>query len=251
MSDWIVTLRGIGEFYAENMCSALVRAFPSDWLHVEVDHPAEYGFVNGSRNPFAKSYEETKADGLLRTEEAVRGIIERDPGARIVIAGYSAGANIAGDFVAQHAAEFPNIVYCILVADPLAPGTPKVYGIAGRRPVPGVPTAWISRADDVICCCPANSPLRVIARLTRRMQLADRTVWAHDVYEQLLNPKTRALIAKELGPWWLPTEWGRYDQAKAQARRYIGGGPARPSTHVLYAEAFPAAATEALRRIGA
>ncbi|MCV4615506.1 hypothetical protein OFM04_36955, partial [Escherichia coli] len=75
------------------------------------------------------------------------------------------------------------------------------YGIAaperGRQHVDSRVLA-VNHPADVICCCPPRSPLRVIATLTPRMQLADRSAWARDVLTKLGDPATRREIDSQL-----------------------------------------------------
>lgn len=246
----VLTARGIGEPLVGNMLDGLVARLPRDWERHEVVYPAEYGFVNGTSNPWAQDFASTKLAGVAALTALVAEILAVDPDARFVILGYSAGAQVAGDFVASRPGV--PVAACALVADPSNPGTRKLYGVAGSRLVPYA--IEVARPDDVICCCPDSSPIRVIARLTERMQLADISVWGRDVWVKLSDPKVRSQIEAELGPWWMPSAWGRYEKAAAEARRYlgvpaIGSRPAEISTHVQYAYAWPEVARQIQERV--
>lgn len=238
MSRYVVTVRGIGEPMEANMLSQFVARLGESWWHVEVPYPAAYGFVNGQANPAAPDYETTKRIGRERVRVELAIIVNIDPDATVVLAGYSAGADIVDDLASSGImAEFPQVKLSVVVANPSNPGSNGLadYGIAawerGRQFVASRVIA-VNHPADVICCCPPRSPLRVIAMLTPRMQLADRTVWARDVLAKLGDPATRREIDSQLGAWWDPRNWGRYDRAGRDARGYLGLG--MPSTHTVY-----------------
>ncbi|WNM74288.1 lysin B [Gordonia phage Thimann] len=262
MTRYVVTVRGIGEPMGRNMLSQFVARLGEGWWHVEVPYPAAYGFVNGQRNPTAPDYEATKRIGRAQVRAELAIIADTDPGAVVVLAGYSAGADIVDDLAASTLmAEFPQVKLAVVVANPSNPGSNGLagYGIAaperGRQFVDSRVLA-VNHPADVICCCPPRSPLRVIATLTPRMQLADRSAWARDVLAKLGDPATRAEIDSQLGAWWDPRNWGRYDRAGRDARGYLGLG--MPSTHTVYnrrpvgggATMLERAADEVLGRIG-
>ncbi|MDJ0006528.1 cutinase family protein [Gordonia alkanivorans] len=262
MKRFVVTVRGIGEPMNGNMLTQFVTRLGAGWTHVEVDYPAAYGFVNGQRNPLAPDYETTKRFGRANVRIELAIIAAEHPGAIVVLAGYSAGADIVDDLaVAGVMAEFPQVKRCVVVANPSNPGSNGLadYGIAaperGRQHVDSrvIP---VNHPGDVICCCQARSPLRVIATLTPRMQLADRSVWLRDVLRKLGDPGVRAEIDRQLGAWWDPRNWGRYDRAAKDAGGYLGVGMA--STHVVYRRKplgglsmLEHAADRVLREIGA
>ena len=235
---FVVTVRGIGEPVDQNMLTQFVTRLGAGWTHIEVPYPAAYGFVNGQRNPNAPDYETTKRLGRTQVRIELSIIRAEHPDAIVVLAGYSAGADIVDDLaVAGVMAEFPQVKRCVVVANPSNPGSNGLadYGIAaperGRQHV-DFRVIPVNDPGDVICCCPARSPLRVIATLTPRMQLADRSVWVRDVLRKLGDPGVRAEINRQLGAWWDPRNWGRYDRAAKDAGGYLGVGMA--STHVVY-----------------
>ncbi|UVK58966.1 lysin B [Gordonia phage KappaFarmDelta] len=238
MKRFVVTVRGIGEPMGRNMLTQFVDRLGDGWTHVEVPYPAAYAFINEQRNPHAPDYETTKRLGRAQVRIELAIIRAAHPGAIVVLAGYSAGGDIIDDVVVSGVmAEFPQVKCAVVVANPSNPGSNGLadHGIAaperGRQHVDSRVIA-VNHPADVICCCPPRSPLRVIATLTPRMQLADRTVWARDVLAKLGNPTVRAEIDRQLGAWWDPRNWGRYDRAAKDARGYLGLGVR--STHTIY-----------------
>ncbi|QNJ58080.1 endolysin [Gordonia phage Bunnybear] len=257
---FVVTVRGIGEPMGRNMLTAFVERLGDGWTHVEVSYPAAYAFVNEQRNPHAPDYETTKRLGRAQVRIELAIIRAEHPGAIVVLVGYSAGGDIVDDVVVSGAmAEFPQLKCAVVVANPSNPGSngQAHYGIAaperGRQHVDSR-VIQVNHPGDVICCCPPRSPLRVIAALTPRMQLADRTVWARDVLRKLGDPTVRGEIDEQLGAWWDPRNWGRYDRAAKDARGYLGLGVR--STHTIYnrrpiggLSMLDHAADEVLRRV--
>lgn len=245
---YVVTVRGIGEAAGGSprpLLTGFVERLGPGWTHIEVPYPASYGFVNEARNPAAPGYETTKRIGREQTEMEISAIVTRDPRALIVLAGYSAGADIVDDLMVSGLANRWRQVKCaVVVANPSNPGVTGLadYGIAaperGRQHVDSrvIP---VNHPADVICCCPPRSPLRVIAKLTPRMQLADPSVWARDVLAKLGDPQVRREIDRLLGPPWWPQNWGRYQRAIQDAGGYLG----RPSTHITPYTTRPRAST--------
>lgn len=230
----VLTCRGIGEpVGGHTMLSGFVNALPGEVTHVEVPYPASYGFVNATRDPLGESFDESL--GALYT--ALRAEIERSDEPTI-IAGYSAGAAGAGNYVAAN--PLPDHVKAvILVADPLRPGG-SIYGIAGSRPVNiDVPVIWVSNPADVICSCPRNSLLRIIADLTPRMSLGDPQAWSEDVLSTFTSPRKRNRLVRLAGlSWWEPMATLRHLRtAEHEAMGYLGVG--QPSTHTVYDKVRP------------
>lgn len=213
---YVLAFRGIGEpIEGPQLLDQYLNALPVGWQRVRVPWLAEYGPVP---NPLGVSYSRSLAQGIILGRRLIGEIRHRDPEARIVLVGYSGGAALAGNLANQHAGA---IAACVLVADPNDPRG----GIAGARPVTGVPVVWVANPADVICRCPDPSPLRILARLTPLMGLGARDAWqgANDVIRQLGDRRTREELADEIGPWWLPTTWGRYDAAIRGAHGYLSG----------------------------
>lgn len=217
MTVYVVTFRGIGERLVGNLLDGYVAALPADWVRIEVAWAASYGPVP---DPFGISYDRSLASGEAVGIAKLRAIRAQDPDATIIVAGYSGGAALAGNISRKIRSEI-GIDLVVLVADPNNPhGTD--YGIAGARPVPGR-TLWVSNARDVICSCPRLSPLRIIATLTPLMGLGVDDAWrgTQDVARKLADPRVRASMAEQIGPWWSPVAWARYERARVDADGYL------------------------------
>lgn len=111
MPRYVVTVRGIGEPMQANMLSQFVSRLGEGWRrHVEVAYPAAYGFVNGQGNPGAPNYEATKRLGRAQVQADLAIIAITDPAAIVVLAGYSAGADIVDDLASSGImAVFPQV----------------------------------------------------------------------------------------------------------------------------------------------
>lgn len=77
----VLTARGIGEPLVGNMLDGLVALLPREWERHELVYPAEYGFVNGSRNPWAEDFASTKLAGIAAFTALVAEILAVDPSA--------------------------------------------------------------------------------------------------------------------------------------------------------------------------
>lgn len=135
-----------------------------------VAYPADYG----KQVSFAAS----KSAGLSELARAVAQMPNQ-----VVVVGYSQGAGIAGDFVAEVGSGFypgllTKVLACGLIADPLRPhravlgADPGGYGILGQREVDRIPTYWVAASGDPITALSAGSPLRTVADLTEYWCLA-------------------------------------------------------------------------------
>ncbi|QKY78495.1 lysin B [Gordonia Phage Zitch] len=212
MGIYVLTFRGIGEKLDGNLLDQYVDALPPWWQRIEVPWLAQYG--NGA------SYAQSLAQGMQLGRNMTGEILARDPDARIVLAGYSGGAALAGDLANEfvHGA----LAATVLVADPLDVGDANEFGIAGRRPVRGRHLRVAARGD-AIPRCPRLSPLRPLALLSPHMALGDRAAWARDVRRKLSDPKVRAEIAAQIGPPWSPLTWARYERARVDVDNYLSG----------------------------
>ncbi|QGJ95828.1 lysin B [Gordonia phage EMoore] len=209
---YLLTFRGIDERLTGNMLDRLAYPLPTGWMRVEVPWTASYGRTSS----YARSLEQ----GMALGEQTIREIKAAEPWAKIILAGYSGGAALAGNL----ANKLPSLIDgVVLVADPNYPGTGGDFGIAGARRVNAVPVRYVVNPGDIICCCPALSPLRILATLSPRMALGERSAWAADVRQKLADRKTRLEMAEQIGPWWLPATWARYDRAKVGVDGYLSG----------------------------
>lgn len=219
MTVHVLTFRGIGEKLTGNMLDGFARRLPASWVRHEVPWAASYGPVP---DPFGISYDRALAAGMTLGETRERAIRAQDPQARIVLAGYSGGAALAGNLANRLRGLVDAVV---LVADPNYPGAGGDYGIAGARTVLGAPCLYVVNPADVICCCPRVSPLRIIATLTPLAGLGADDAWrgTQDVLRKLADPRVRASMAEQIGPWWAPATWSRYERARVDADGYLSG----------------------------
>lgn len=214
---YVFTFRGIGESIKGNLIDAL--PLPAGAQRVEVEWAASYG---PAPDLFGISYAAALAAGMALGEAKVREVLRRQPFARIVLVGYSGGAALAGDLAAKLGPSLVDAV--VLIADPNDPGAGGDYGIVKARRT-GVPTYWVRNPNDAICSTPRYNPLRIIARVTPYVALSLQAWGAAgaDVWRQLGDRQTRADMAAEIGPWWSPVTWQRYERAYVLADGYLSG----------------------------
>ncbi|MBL1072966.1 alpha/beta fold hydrolase [Nocardia sp. 2] len=180
-----------------------------------IPYPADYG----SQVPFAES--------LAAGRQALLNAIEATPN-RVVLAGYSQGAAIAGDVAAEIGRGlWPHleIAACALIADPLRPvgqclgEDPGGYGVAGQRWIPFVPTYWVAAAGDPITALPPGNALRLIADLSAYFCMkspAAMTRWGQSLIEVATHNR--------LQRWWSPRNWSTWAGVLAYARGYLFDG---------------------------
>lgn len=180
-----------------------------------VPYPAEYGG--------RMSYAESRAAG----KAALLAAIAAAPG-RVVIAGYSQGAAIAGDVAAEIGRGlWPGLEVdaCALIADPLRPAgqcigpDPGGYGIAGQRWIADIPAYWAAAQGDPITALPAGNPLRLIADISEYFCLTTPeavTRWGSGLID--------AAVHRGIQRWWLPRNWSAWSGALAYARGYLTDG---------------------------
>lgn len=180
-----------------------------------IPYPADYGG--------RVSY----ADSLAVGRRALIEAIESTPN-RVVLAGYSQGAAIAGDVAAEIGrALWPHleVAACALIADPLRPAgqcigeDPGGYGIAGQRWIGFIPTYWVAAEGDPITALPPGNALRLIADLSQYfcMSTPDAMVrWGHS----LLDIATHQRLQR----WWSPKNWTTWTGVLAYARGYLFDG---------------------------
>ncbi|GAA5102713.1 PE-PPE domain-containing protein [Nocardia iowensis] len=167
------------------------------------------------------------ADSVAAGRRALIEAIEATPN-RVLLAGYSQGAGIAGDLAADIGqGHFPHleVVACALIADPLRPAgrclgsDPGGYGVVGQRDIANIPAYWVAAAGDPITALPAGNPLRLIADLSAYFSLSSPEAmvrWGHS----LIEIATR----RQLQRWWSPEHWRSWGGAVAYARGYLFDG---------------------------
>ncbi|QFG13592.1 lysin B [Gordonia phage Lambo] len=186
----ILVARGIGERLDQNIAMHVAYNARDDIYTVstpvkvtvkELRWPAEYG-------PFPKPHSKVSFNDSLETLHSMLNLEVFDDGHTMYfLVGYSGGAAGIGDWLAQASQKQKDLVLgSVLIADPSTPkgiipndpilGEPR-FGIRGDRPIDHHTVKWICNPDDVICSCPENSPLRLIASATPNAALADMASW--------------------------------------------------------------------------
>ncbi|MGW6698827.1 DUF3089 domain-containing protein [Nocardia sp. NPDC055049] len=239
----VLILPGTGFPRGDGVSTAFADALdPSRFNPLIVTYPAEYGTP--------RSYAESRRIGR-------RALLAARPVRRpFVLAGYSQGAGIAGDLAREIVEHMPgavadHLVGCALIADPLRPitgGQPHRtlaggYGIAGERPIYGVPTWWAAAPGDPITALPVGNPLRSIADLSEWWSLAgpdEIARWGADLVE-----KCRAGTYQR---WWSLDNWRTWAGAMAYARGYLWDG--RHTTDYLVHGHVQALADTVNREVG-
>lgn len=161
----VVKVRGTGESMSQNMLSLIDgEALP---------YRAEIAPI-GTQSYTASV---TQLRAALRAVDA--------QGQPWVGVGYSLGAGGLGDFVMLDAPKHCKGI--VLVADPLRArgqvsngGVPKDrFGVAGERPISGVPVRSFAIPDDPITACPSDNGMRMFATAVtgRRQVVHPRMVW--------------------------------------------------------------------------
>ncbi|MRH86195.1 PE-PPE domain-containing protein [Nocardia sp. SYP-A9097] len=180
-----------------------------------VPYPADYG----GKVPYAESSAAGKSALLQAIGKSSN---------RVVIAGYSQGAAIAGDLAAEIGSGlWPNleVLACALIADPLRPAgrsvgpDPGGYGIAGQRTVTEIPTFWAAAPGDPITALPAGNALRLVADLSQYFCMSSPEAalrWGRSLVD--------AVLYRRIQRWWVPRNWSAWSGALAYARGYLTDG---------------------------
>lgn len=182
-----------------------------------VEYPADYGQK--------VAYSHSKAAGWSALAHAVA-----DAPNQVVIAGYSQGAGIAGDFAAEIGCGFyhglrAKVVACALIADPMRPygatlgPEPGGFGIAGQRPIVGIPNYTVAAIGDPITALPAGSPLRSLADLSEYWCLASPAAamrWSQSLLD--------VAAQRRLQRWWLLRHRHGWGGTVPLARGYLFNG---------------------------
>ena len=221
----VITVCGIGESTSGwNMLDYLVAKLPTSWRHERLPWAASYGPVNPHRDPLGMSFDAALADGYRLLELA----LWQNRDADVVVAGYSGGAAVVGNLLARK--HFLQVKAVVLVADPWAPNAGRgVHGIAGSRTITPGRVRWVANPRDVICCCPADSPLRTIADQSAAMSLGDPSGWGLDLIDRLKTDRWQSIRTNPLD---VVAAIRRYGRALDDVGGYLGLG--RPSEHSIY-----------------
>ena len=210
----LITCRGIGERFnaGVNMGDLLARELPN-FQRVDVAYKSEYGPAGGRILGQAFDLTLTEGTAMLRAE------LDKGPA---VVAGYSAGAAIAGHVAAGG---HPNLKAVALVADPFQPtsasGFNGSWGVAGSRPIlNNVPAKWVYNPNDMICQSKQNSPIRTIADQTADLSLAAPGAWALDLLFRWVHRKWQPINP----PASAFDVWNRYQDGKNALEGYLFRG---------------------------
>lgn len=247
----LITVRGIGEPRSPhpNLLDRFAKHFPN-YHRTDLDWSAVYGPVGG--DVLGESFVSAVARGEeLLEEEIVTG------GGPAIIVGYSGGAEVVGNVVNRALSRNDaksnllerSIVFAGLVADPSCPPDRSgYYGIRGYENRAAARNSsrvgWASNPDDVICRCPADSPLRAIAAGSEGFALGDPKYWANDLISKLKRDTL----------WrWMLGDRPRYEQAYRDACGYLGRNPANPllfgrNTHRNYNNRIDTLAAQAAQQ---
>ncbi|QLY30843.1 PE-PPE domain-containing protein [Nocardia huaxiensis] len=212
----VLIVGGTWNPHGEGVTATFAAALdPARFAPRMVPYPADYGTH--------VSYAESLAAGRKALVEA----IESTPN-RVVLAGYSQGATIAGDVAADIGKGlFPHldVIACALIADPLRPAgqcidqDPGGYGIAGQRWIPYIPTYWAAAEGDPITSLPPGNALRLIADLSAYYSMSSpsaMTRWGQSLIDVALNQRFQR--------WWSPKNWTTWAGVLAWARGYLFDG---------------------------
>lgn len=199
----------------DGVSAAFGAALDGRFHFVPIRYPAAFG-------GFGMSYGDSVSIGRHVLIDAIRSTPRL-----AVIGGYSQGAWIAGELADEIGhGDHPDlhVAACALIADPGRPagaGSPGLatapgYGIAGERPVSGLPTYWAAAEGDPIASLPAGNPLRLVADLTMWLSLAspgDAHRWGVDLLDRA--------VAGRWQRWWSPRNVRTWGGAVAYARGYL------------------------------
>jgi hypothetical protein len=215
----VIHLRGtfepvtIGSGVSGTFLGALDKA---KFRPVLVPYEASYG----SPQPYADS----RIQGRMNAIDAIRN--SPNP---VVLAGFSQGAQIAGDLYAEILAGVNpevkglEVLGCALIADPSRPAgrwlgaDPGGYGIAGERD-PGGTTWWVAAAGDPITALPAGSPLRSVADFTAFFATDPRG------WEKWGVTMANIAYARRFQRWWSLRDWRDWGDAAQYLKGFLLDG---------------------------
>ena len=226
----VIIARGIGEPLTNSMLKTYLQPYLPDteYEFIELPWSAEYGPVP---SVWGDPFENSIGEGEQLAIDWCRNDF-RDR--RVVLAGYSGGAELMGNVLARLAAETPShgVVAGLLLSDPSQPkGLPETggkYGIRGSREVgESIPVRWFYELKDAICVCTPepDSLLRIFADASSEFSLAGPRAWQGTIAR---------LRFKKFQWWALPwhdlnkIKW-QVDTAIYEAQGYLSRGD-----HVSY-----------------
>ncbi|GAB4588681.1 PE-PPE domain-containing protein [Nocardia sp. IFM 10818] len=200
----------------DGVTEAFARALdPGKFRASYVPYPADYG----QRTTYADSVAAGKA-ALLRAID--------DSPYPVIVAGYSQGAGIAGDFAAEIGrGQHPqlDVRAAALIADPARPEgvsitpDPGGFGISGQRHIPGIPAFHVAAWNDPITSLSPGSPLRTVADLSAYWNISNPEGflrWGQETFN--------AVVAGRLQRWWNPAHLWDWTIAAREARGYLFDG---------------------------
>ncbi|MFZ2174909.1 MAG: hypothetical protein WAW17_12940, partial [Rhodococcus sp. (in: high G+C Gram-positive bacteria)] len=194
---------------------------PKRFVVKDVHWRAEYGVVPA---PLGSSFDTSLRSGRALLLDAIR----RDPNP-VVLLGYSGGAALAGNVAAEIGrGEHPGLdVRGVgLISDPFREDgcglfpNPGGYGIAGQRPIRGMPVLSVAAWGDPITSLPAGNRLRDIADFTSSLSLVDMRVWFDGVRRRLTAEQWQNALLRP----WDRGAWRRTGEAAQWARGYLVDG---------------------------
>ncbi|WP_123925670.1 hypothetical protein [Gordonia oryzae] len=209
----VIRCRGIGEDPTghDTMLEGVTDLIPGIET-VELPWSAQYGPV-GRAGLTGDDYLHALQQGVaLALAE-----LDRGPAA---LFGYSGGAQLA-HMTAAHGHH--NLQGVGFIADPAMPkGIGPNYGVTGADPEPiSVPKHWVWNPLDIICQCPADSPIRDVADFSESFSAQNFPGWTWDMLDDLRFGRWQVL-GKYL--FISPVDqWRRWGAAIAGATGYLNG----------------------------
>jgi hypothetical protein len=203
------------------------------WRHLRDRCPDRFRFVTVTY-PAAYGIRLSYGESLDQGRTALLQAIEDSPN-KVIIGGYSQGAEIAGNVAAEVSGgehPFLAVLGCVLIADPRRPtgtsadpvtmGVASGYGIRGMRLIDlwKVPTLWCANEGDAITSLPEGNPLRSIADITEFFAATLDADRANVLYTKVLN----SVIEGRMQRWWSWKNWRTWGGALAYTRGYIRDG---------------------------
>lgn len=194
--------------------------FTSQW----VPWAASYGPVP---RPDGMSY----ADSIRSSLDMLAATI-RNSRNDVIGLGYSAGATLWSSLLEEIAYEGKHqdirgkIKGVAFIAHPERRrndsfgGLGKGFGVGGEwlGGPDEIPTIEIAAPEDMICCCPEDSPIRTLADQTSAMSFVNVHTWAADLADRIRKNRWQAVRIN----WWNPIGvWNQYTRAADDIAGYL------------------------------